>query len=91
MYRLGFGIEWKGWIMECLLIVRISILVNESPIEEFKVGKGLRQGDLLSPFLFLMIGKGFTWIGLESSVGGHVSRYRDWQEGISSIFTSICR
>lgn len=30
----------------------MSVLVNESPMTEFKVSRGLRQGDLLSPFYF---------------------------------------
>ncbi|GKV32368.1 hypothetical protein SLEP1_g40981 [Rubroshorea leprosula] len=57
---LGFGIKWRGWIMECLSTSKILVLVNGSLTEEFKVGKGLRQGDPLSPFLFLMIGEGLN-------------------------------
>ncbi|GLT40917.1 hypothetical protein SLA2020_150140 [Shorea laevis] len=60
MDRMGFGSKWRGWIMECLLTTRISVLINGSPTEEFKVGKRLRQGDPLSPFLFLMIGEGLN-------------------------------
>lgn len=40
------------WILECVTIASSAILVNESPIYEFKIERGLRHGDPLSPFLF---------------------------------------
>lgn len=38
----------------------ISVLVNDIPINEFAVKRGLRQGDHLSPFLLLLEADGLN-------------------------------
>nr|GEV36108.1 RNA-directed DNA polymerase, eukaryota, reverse transcriptase zinc-binding domain protein [Tanacetum cinerariifolium] len=53
--RFGFGHRWCDWIQECLRSFRGSVLVNRSPTEEFQFFKGLKQGDPLSPFLFILV------------------------------------
>ncbi|GKV11964.1 hypothetical protein SLEP1_g23173 [Rubroshorea leprosula] len=62
LMRMGFGDIWRGWIRECLQTSMVSILVNGSPTRQFKVSKGLRQGDPLSPFLFLIIAEALNGI-----------------------------
>ncbi|GJR83012.1 RNA-directed DNA polymerase, eukaryota, reverse transcriptase zinc-binding domain protein [Tanacetum coccineum] len=55
---LGFGLKWRSWIKTCLSSSRASILVNGSPISEFFINRGLRQGDPLSHFLFILVLEG---------------------------------
>ncbi|GJU63720.1 putative RNA-directed DNA polymerase, eukaryota, reverse transcriptase zinc-binding domain protein [Tanacetum coccineum] len=56
--NLGFGLSWRSWIKACLESSRTSILINGSPTSEFTVRHSLRQGDPLSPFLFIIIMEG---------------------------------
>nr|GEV88292.1 RNA-directed DNA polymerase, eukaryota [Tanacetum cinerariifolium] len=53
--KFGFGDKWRRWIQCCLQSSRGSIIINCSPTEEFEFGKGLKQCDPLSPFLFILI------------------------------------
>ncbi|GKV02024.1 hypothetical protein SLEP1_g14511 [Rubroshorea leprosula] len=55
MEKFEFCLKWRKWIMECLATSTVSVLVNGSPIAEFSMEKGLRQGDPLAPFLFLLV------------------------------------
>lgn len=56
---MDFGERWVAWIKFCISTVRFSILVNGEPVSSFSSGRGIRQGDPLSPFLFILVIEGF--------------------------------
>jgi len=60
MTYMGFGAKWRVWISSCLSTSQVSVLVNGSPSPEFKVRRGIRQGDPLSPFLFNIAAEGLS-------------------------------
>jgi hypothetical protein len=57
---VGFGDKWRAWMKTCVCNGKLSVLVNGSPTEEVNISRGLKQGDPLAPFLFLLVAEGLT-------------------------------
>ncbi|KAK2383934.1 hypothetical protein QL285_071338 [Trifolium repens] len=58
--RLGFADRWIHWMMLCVSSVNYSILVNYEKVGPIVPGRGLRQGDPLSPYLFILVTEGLS-------------------------------
>ncbi|KAF0912004.1 hypothetical protein E2562_012812 [Oryza meyeriana var. granulata] len=54
MHKRGFLPRWRNWITNILRSSSTRILLNGNPGEPIKHGRGLRQGNHLSPLLFIL-------------------------------------
>ena len=70
MEQMQFGENWRSWIRACLKSTRASVLVNGSATDEFPISRGVRQGDPLSPFLFILAMEGLHITMLEAANKG---------------------
>ncbi|CAL1374667.1 unnamed protein product [Linum trigynum] len=58
----GFADKWRGWIRSCVQTVRFSLLMNGSPTEKFQPSRGIRQGDPISPLLFILMSNALSFL-----------------------------
>lgn len=60
MKAMGFSDKWIKWVMLCVTTISYSISFQGSMIGPINPTRGLRQGDPLSPYLFLLCVEGLS-------------------------------
>lgn len=78
----GFGEEWVNWVLSCVTSTSFSILINGEPLELFSASQGLRQGDPLSPYLFIIMVEGLG-ILITSQVRQGLIQGWSWSDSLS--------
>ncbi|KAJ9697654.1 hypothetical protein PVL29_006993 [Vitis rotundifolia] len=67
-------------MQSCISIAKFSVMVNGTPVGFFSSSKGLRQGDPLSPYLFVMGMEVLSVLILKAVEGSFISGCRIWRD-----------
>ncbi|XP_031116020.1 uncharacterized protein LOC116019789 [Ipomoea triloba] len=88
LLALGFAVEWVNLVMLCVTTVSYNFLVNGSPIGQVIPTRGIRQGDPLSPYLFIICAEGLSLLLQQAEARGsiHGCRVARGSPPISHLF-----
>ena len=72
MTKMNFPPSITDLVMKCVETVSFKVLLNGTPTKSFSPHRGIRQGDPLSPFLFVMCTKGLLAMLRQAKVVGDI-------------------
>jgi hypothetical protein len=62
MGKMSFADRWINIVMRCVKLVSYSILINGQPHGRISPSRGIRQGDYLSLYLFILYAEGLSYM-----------------------------
>ena len=72
MAKLGFAQQWISVVMGMVRSVSFSVLFNGNKLESFRPTRGIRQGDPISPYLFLLAAEGLSCLLKDNDESSHL-------------------
>jgi hypothetical protein len=73
MLRMGFDVRWIYLIMQCVTSVQYSVIINGSPVGKIRPSRGIRQGDPISPYLFIICAEALSALIMRAERSGAIS------------------
>ncbi|GMJ07053.1 hypothetical protein HRI_004374500 [Hibiscus trionum] len=70
--KLGYAEQWVQMIMRCVSTVSYAVGLNGNIGRNFIPSRGLRQGDPLSPYLFLLCAEGLSYLINSANANGEL-------------------
>lgn len=88
MERMGFTSKWVDWIAMCMTSVKYNFLISGKELATIIPERGLRQGDPISPYLFLLCAEGLSALIKKKETDGllHGCRIARNAPAISHLF-----
>jgi hypothetical protein len=88
MRKLGFAERWISLLMECICTIQYSVLIDGVPKGYINPTRGIRQGDPLSPYVFLLCAEGLSALFQQASAMGHLKGIQSCRGGpwVSHLF-----
>ena len=74
--KMGFDSKWIQWTMMCIRSVTYTVLLNGQTYGRIMPGRDLRQGDPLSPFLFILCAEALVHVMNRAELQGDITGMR---------------
>ena len=81
LLALGFHLDFVNLLYRCISTVSYSFLLNGQQFGHLKPQRGIRQGDPLSPYLFLICAEAFSCLLQEAERCGNISGVQAGADG----------
>ena len=86
---MGFGAKWVRWMKWCISSFWFLVLINGTSTGFFQSSRGLKHGDPLSPFLFILAMEVFSSILKRAMEGGFIKGFLASGRGGEGMVVSL--